>query len=694
MASVDEVREDLMRLLDRSENWLNGLRGIPGLAISDAEIDEQVRDLRGQRGRALSALLNVGLLGRQSSGKSFLISGLQNGLRYVRFEQQDGGYTEQYIGILPSSPTPTTACPSTVRPVHADSGVHASERGLLRVRFVGHPEGEWAEIGTNLAPSVVAAYGAADGDRANRMPDHYQLEVEQIELLIENALLPAKFFDLPGAESPNLAYEQIMRNAWAEADCFIYVTQGTATLTTGELKLVTDLYNHYLQTGKPVLWVLTGIDRANQLGNDNRPGWQSAVETNNAYLHERFALPDGTGATFIGEGFLPVSPAWEAQGDLDEAEGNERAAQRNRSNSRMAALRDRLTELIENGTGQYHLRKIADEAFRLVRARHRDVTDVLDARQLSVEELTTERDNLRRRLHQTERSAERIRAELENELNRYVRATERLFGELKDVFHQELDALIDSGNLGAEHLAEVKVHQTRKFNEWMTGEQGPATVWTQHVEALDAQARNLLHSELGGDEHSARLVSETPIEPGDLLSSLDERRRYDVYGMVQAGGAAISIVSALGSVGAALMTSLSLSAVTGGVALVGVGAVAAAKVLKVRKSVVDQARDQRKNQLDQEAQQARTDFATVARQQGQVLADAVDSHIAEHRQRLRNAQLQIEERIEDPDISSSLELVAQLKPVDRAGRAIVNDLMDFSSATQGVGVGALSVHRE
>lgn len=122
---------------------------------------------------------------------------------------------------------------------------------------------------------------------------------------------------------------------------------------------MTDLYNHHLQSGKPVLWVLTGIDRADQLGNDNREGWRSTRDTNNAYLSERFSVAGGTGAAFIGEGFLPVSPAWEAQADLDEAEGDVRAAQRNRSESRMAALRDRLTELIENGTGQYHLRSRA-----------------------------------------------------------------------------------------------------------------------------------------------------------------------------------------------------------------------------------------------------------------------------------------------------------------------------------------------
>ncbi|UUU19188.1 hypothetical protein [Streptomyces sp. DSM 40750] len=69
------------------------------------------------------------------------------------------------------------------------------------------------------------------------------------------------------------------------------MTQGTATLTAGEPGLVTDLYNQHLQSGKPVLWVLTGIFRAHQRGNDNRPGWRSARDTNCAHVRERFSVP-------------------------------------------------------------------------------------------------------------------------------------------------------------------------------------------------------------------------------------------------------------------------------------------------------------------------------------------------------------------------------------------------------------------
>ncbi|MFD0313024.1 hypothetical protein [Streptomyces flavalbus] len=686
MATVDEIREDLLLLLSRSEDWLRELPDIPALAVDAGEIDEQVRHLRSQRGRALSSLLNVGLLGRQSSGKSFLISGLQKGLRYVRFEQQDGGFTEKYIGILPSSPTPTTVCPSTVTPVPADPDQPATGRGLLRVRFTDRPEAGWVEIGRDLPPGVIAAYGAADGDLANRLPEHYQRDVEQLELLIEDAVLPAKFFDLPGAESPNPAYENIMRKAWAEADCFLYVTQGTATLTANELGLVTDLYNHHLQTGKPVLWVLTGIDRANQLGNDNRPAWRSALETNNAYLRERFPESAGDGNAFIGNGFLAVSPAWEAQAALDEAEGSTRAAQRNRGNSRMDALRDQLTELINNGAGQNHLGRIAGEARRLVRRRHRAVADVLATHQVSVEELTSERAGLRQRLTDTEQSAERIRAELTEETNRRLRAAEQGFGDLAELFHRELDDVIDSGDLGLDHLADIRLRQTRLFTEWMNAPHGPATLWERDLTELDGRARALLRLELGGEESTSHLVEPAALDPGSLLTPLDDQHRLDFYGMVQATAAAVSVAGSVAGGAVWMMTSLSLASIAfpvGTVVAAGLTAAAGAKALKERKSVLERARDERRGQLDQQAEQARADFTRVAREQGQLLADAVAVHVDEHRQRLRGALQQIEERISAPDMASSRELVTRLEPVERAGRAVLDGLTDLEDLASG-----------
>ncbi|SHM25741.1 GTPase domain-containing protein [Actinacidiphila paucisporea] len=237
------------------------------------------------------------------------------------------------------------------------------------------------EIGTDLPPGVIAAYGASDGDVTNRKREHINLRVAEIELVVSQTLLPVKFFDLPGAEAPDATHEEIMRKAWAQADCFVYVSQGTATLTSNELALIKDLYNHHLQTRKRVLWVLTGIDRAHQLGNDNRPAWRATLASNNAYLRERFGSAPGTPDTFVGQGFVAVSPAWEAQAAFAENEGNITAAARSRDASRMNVLRDQLTDLIDSGAGQRHLAKIAEETRYLLRRRHRPIADMVATHQ-------------------------------------------------------------------------------------------------------------------------------------------------------------------------------------------------------------------------------------------------------------------------------------------------------------------------
>jgi hypothetical protein len=685
MAMVDEIREDLERLLGRAEGWLDGLATTSDLVPETAETAADVSRVRSLRTRALSSLLNVGLLGRQSSGKSFLISGLQAGLDYVRVADAEGGVSDKYIGILPSSPTPTTACPSTVVPV-AQGSVEAFGRGLLRVRFVDSADPGWVEIGTDLPPSVVAAYGAADGDVTDRKRAHINLRVAEIEVLIPQAVLPAKFFDLPGAEAPDETHEEIMRRAWAEADCFLYVSQATATLTSTELGLIRDLYNHHLQTGKRVLWVLTGIDRANQLGNDNRPAWRATLETNNAYLRERFGHTTSAPETFIGEGFVAVSPAWEAQAAFDEAEGSVISARRNRDASRMSMLRDRLTELIGSGAGYRHLAQIAEESRLLLRRRQRPLADMLAAHQVSVEELEVQRSGVRGRLERTEDSATRIRAQLNEDLDRRVRAAGQPFGELAEVLHRGLDDLIDSGDLGLEHINEIDVRQARLFTEWMTALQGPATIWQRNLEELDGKGRALLRLELGEEGIGSQLVAPEPLDTHGLLGPAPERRSPDIYGLVQAAAAAVSVVGPVAGGVTWLMTSLTLATLAfpvGAAIAVGVTISMGAKALRERESVIQSARTERKRRMDQQVGTARADFATVARLQGRLLGDAVDTHIEQHRVRLQSTLQQIEARIDSPDMALSRELVARLAPVDRAGREVIDDLHDLVERTRG-----------
>lgn len=686
MATIDELREDLERLLGRAEEWSQSLTSEPDLSLTDEQIATDVRMIRGLRTRALSTLLNVGLLGRQSSGKSFLISGLQGGLEYLQVSDGDGGYADKYLGILPSSPTPTTACPSTVVPVAVDATEGASGRGTLRVRFADSADRGWVEIGTDLPPSVVAAYGASDSDVTNRNREHINLRVAEIELLVSQSVLPVKFFDLPGAEAPDATHEAIMRRAWAQADCFVYVSQGTATLTSNELALIKDLYNHHLQTRKRVLWVLTGIDRAHQLGNDNRPAWRATLEMNNAYLRERFGSAPGTLDTFIGQGFVAVSPAWEAQATFDEGEGNLGAAARNRDASRMNTLRDQLTELINGGAGQRNLAKIAEETRYLLRRRHRPIADMVATHQLSVNDLKAQQDDLRTRLDSTAASAAKVRDVLSTDLDRDVRGTSALFKGLAKVLHDGLDTLIDSGDLDTEHQNRIDVQQVRLFTDWMTAAQGPATVWQRQLAELEGRARAMLRSELGAEGEGAQLVGPEALNLNEMFANTPERRTHDVYGLVKAAAAAVGAAGPIIGGVAWVMTSLSLAAIAlpAGIALLGSAVViAGGKALKGRKTNTDRNRAERKEKIKQQAAIVEADFAAITDQQGRLLIDAIDVHIEQYSIRLQAALQQVTHRVNSPDMLYSREVVARLDPVDREGRALINNLQDFEEQTRG-----------
>lgn len=680
MATTEELREDLARVLDRAERWLTGLKDAQDLPGDLSDLDVDVRTVYGSRTRALSALLNVGLLGRFSSGKSFLISGLQGGLEFLRVPDGQGDLADKYVGILPSEPTTTTACPSTVVPVSDGSSIEASGRGLLRVQFVDSPD--WVDIGVDLPPAVVAAYGAADGDVGNRVLEHVNREVAEIELWISKAALPAKLYDLPGSESPNATHEAIMKRAWAEADCFIYVSQATAVLAESDLELIGELYKHHLQSGKRVIWVLTGIDRASQLGNDNRRAWMTTRDQNNVYLRQHYGSTQGHPDAFIGEGFIPVSPALEAQAAFEEAEGNA-GSRRLRDAGRMDGLRDRLTAMIEEGAGQWHLAQIADETRRIVRKRRRPITDMLQTHQVPVSELEEQRADVRRRLDRTEESATRARTRLGNNLDRRTRVAQDPFRELARVLHQGLDELIGSGSLNAEHANEINVHQSRVFTEWMNSENGPATLWQRQLEKFETDCRSLVRLELNEDGSALRLVPVEPLDIDQFLKPADSRQAIDVYRLVQAAAAAVAVAGGLAGGAAWLMTTLSILTIVPPVtAAVATAATAlfAAKMLSERQSIIDRARRERIAMLDQQAQNARDAFNEIVRDRGLMLIDAVESNISEHHTRLEAALAQINDRINDPNTVRSRDLVTYLTPFDQEAEQIITELLRFSHA--------------
>ncbi|MFC9425688.1 hypothetical protein [Streptomyces sp. NPDC056987] len=673
MTPVEEVRDELKHLLGRCERWLRAEEGVRDLLPDREGLAGDIARLEALRTRALSTMLNVALLGRQSSGKSFLISGVQGGLEYVPITDEDGMPSAEYLGVLPSSARPTTACPSTVIPVGEGRSDGFEGRALLRVRFAG---GEVEEIGVDLPPAVVGAYGAADGDVTNRMREHINRRVEAIEVLLSECRLPVKLFDLPGSESPIEEHEFIMREAWGEADCFVYVSHATSALTSNELQLIRDLYAHHMHgnAAKRVLWVLTGIDLATQR-EQGRAAWKSVLATNNEYLSTHFG---GEGGRFIGEGFLPVSAAWEVEADYKDAHGEDGGSLRRLSG--METLRDRLRELMESGAGNVHLLKVADEARWLVRRRQRDVADTLDTHQVAVGDLEAQRDGLRDRVEGAERSLEGIRTELDREMQRRIRAAQKPFGELADELHRQLDPLIDEGNLSAEHVNEIDVRQVQVFSRWMTAPEGPATLWEIELRSLDGNARRLLRADLGL-ETDAHLVTPEPLDTSHFPMRTDGRRPLTVYGLVQTVANTVSVAGPIAGGAVWLTTSLSLAtiAVPAGAAVV--AAIAIAKVtdlVKDRESKVHKARQERKDMIDEQVKQARVAFEDVARSQGRLLVDAVESHHVRHQARLRSTLAQIMERINADDTARSRAVIDRLAPVNEDGRNLVTALQDLS----------------
>ena len=120
MEALEQLKLRFQRDLQQAERWIrtiNDFQARQQLAISRVEdLDREAFQIRALRTRAASTLLTVAFLGEFSSGKSFLISGLQGHLKLEKI-QGNGRALHKYTGLLPSSPRPTNSCPATVVPV-------------------------------------------------------------------------------------------------------------------------------------------------------------------------------------------------------------------------------------------------------------------------------------------------------------------------------------------------------------------------------------------------------------------------------------------------------------------------------------------------------------------------------------------------------------------------------------------------
>jgi hypothetical protein len=326
--------------------------------------------------RAKSELLSIAFFGAFSSGKSFLISGLN---QKVDWYERDG--RDQFAPLLPTSPRHTSNCPVAVEPVVSG---RADEFAVL---FEGSDI--WEQ--KNPAIAIIQAY-VTDLPNAvsQRLTNKDRTRtVRTARIGISSAIMKARLYDLPGFGAIGANYEGVIRNFVQQADCITYVACAIKPLDERDVELLRDVYTHHKLTGKPVFFVLTQIDRAWDIdAGSGKIQWEEVRDANNEFLEQNFLVEGRADSTFIGEGFIPVSPALEAKGIALSAQSHENS-QRYIVDSGMALLRERFDDYLQNTSGPMHLAELASEAQRLLLRLSHD----MQQRYLSESTLVTEAKN-------------------------------------------------------------------------------------------------------------------------------------------------------------------------------------------------------------------------------------------------------------------------------------------------------------
>lgn len=315
------------------------------------------------RERADSELLSLAFFGAFSSGKSFLISGLNSRIEIFKHEGR-----MQYAPLLPASPRHTSSCPVAVEPLPP----HYKNDNFF-VNFDGSED--W-EQKTPAKLAIIQAYVTdLPNAKAQRLTNKDRTRaVVKAKLEIASAIMKARLYDLPGFGAIGVNYEKVIHGFVQQADCIVYIAWAVRPLDEKDLELLRDIYNHHKITGKPVFFVLTQIDLSWDIdASSGKVKWEDVLEANNEFLSTHFITKEGQpDSEFIGGGFIPVSPALEAQGlsleIQDPVKSKELIA-----DSRMQQLRNIFNEYLQTTSGPMHLAELASEVQRLVARLTQDI---------------------------------------------------------------------------------------------------------------------------------------------------------------------------------------------------------------------------------------------------------------------------------------------------------------------------------
>jgi hypothetical protein len=553
---------------------------------------------------------------------------------------------------------------------------------MLRVKFTDSEK--WEEIGPIEQPVIVAAYATELPELLiNRRVSDQSRKVAEIEISVTDYVLPARFYDLPGVNTPNQVHDAIVRERMQDADYLVYVTKATSTLSDPDLELIRSLYTHHKTTGKRILWVLTATDQAADLSWDNKPKWEATLERNNSYLREFFPTDDGRpDADFIGKGFVAVSPALEAQAGFEYAENREKAAEL-QAESRMEELRRSLMQIVESGTGRKHAASVAFEAHVMVQRHRSALMGTLATERIPVDEIRTELNSIQRQMASLSSRSHELINRLEERLKDRIKTALRSFNEeeFSSHLHGALDELIRSSDLRKEKaINRMEVRKTQEVREWVSASGGLLESWTKQSEAFKADVVSMLRELLRDDSSFWKSPTENEALNVDRLSlSKFDPSTSEAEDLVQkATGLAGTIVPLVGTVTAAI------GATTTAVALLPVGAAVAIAGLYTLarhrdrvESSLDVMRKEEIRNLGTVAVETKQWFVLNASVAGEALIESARGIIEDHQRQLDQNSRRLEQRMSEPEELERQEFVELLDSICAEGSNVLTGLSEY-----------------
>jgi Dynamin family len=677
METVDELMLALQQALEGSREWLSQVDALQSQhersLLPTEGLDEDLRDLGHLRTRASSSLLTLAFLGEFSSGKSFLVSGLQKHLHLERLRVK-GNLVDKYVGLLPASPKPTSSCPARVIPISAEPDTPSAPS--LRVKFTDAEA--WEDKGVADTPHKVAAYATELPElMLNRSPADRQRQVAEIEILVPDYVLPAQLYDLPGINSPSRVHDAIVTERMRDADCFVYVARATDTLSESALELIRFLYQHHKTSGKRVIWVVTAIDLASDLGLDDEPKWKSAAEQNTLYLRESFKTDDDQpDLDFIGQGFIAVSPALEARSSYPHLNDADFAAEL-AAESRMSELRRLLTQIIEVDTGRKHADVVAGEAYVIVQRHRAALLGALATERIPVDRIKDELDHIRDRVRVLDAEAGSLRSRLTENLRHSINEALSAFDEagLSRQLHAALDEEIGSANLRREQVMNrIEVRKTQVVKEWLSARGGLQQSWDAAFEEFKEDTLSSLRELIGSPGLPG--IWESEALSMDMLSlPKPEQTNAEAEDLVRKATHVAGTIVPLVGIGTVVLGST--AAIFAAPVVVPIGAAitlgglyAFMRDRKRKISVLEVMRQVEIDNLNSIPGESKEWFALSASVAGQMIIDRADEILDDHRRQLNASLRRLQRRLAEPETMERREFVEKLEAICSAGAAV------------------------